>query len=180
VTPAARILVVCTGNVCRSPLTERLLRVRLAERLGQRSERVEVSSAGVRALVGSGMTHDADFVSRQLTPQLLGEADLVIAATRQHRSAAVSQSPRVLRSAFTLRELHRLLRGADLSGLPDDPAARLRELVTLARARRGFVPPAVEGEDDVIDPYGRSAQTYAATTRQIVPAVEHLVEAIAG
>jgi protein-tyrosine phosphatase len=190
--PPARILVVCTGNVCRSPLAERLLVARLTTRLGERSDRVQVGSAGVRALVGSSMTVDAaaelralsgddeGFVSRQLTVDLLADADLVLAATRQHRSEAVSRCPKALRYSFTLRELHRLLVDADLSGLPSDPADRVRELVALARGRRGFVPPADEGEDDVADPYGRSAQDYAATTQQIVPAVELLADAIAG
>lgn len=188
----ARILVVCTGNVCRSPLTERLLATRLSQRLAERSDRVVIGSAGVRALVGSSMTVEAaaelrslggdatGFVSRQLTVDLLTDADLVLAATRHHRSEAVSRCPRALRCAFTLRELHRLLADADLSVLPDDPADRVRRLVELARGRRGFVPPAEEGDDDVADPYGRSAQTYAATTRQIAPAVEFLASAIAG
>jgi protein-tyrosine phosphatase len=92
----------------------------------------------------------------------------------------VSRCPKALRYSFTLRELHRLLVDADLSGLPSDPADRVRELVALARGRRGFVPPADEGEDDVADPYGRSAQDYAATTQQIVPAVQLLADAIAG
>ena len=188
----ARILVVCTGNVCRSPLIERLLVARLAQRLGERSDRVAVGSAGVRALVGSSMTveaaaelralagDDAGFVSRQLTVDLLSGADLVVTATRQHRSEAVSRCPKVLRCAFTLRELHRLLVDADLSRLSSDPADRVRELVDLARRRRGFVLPVEPGEDDVADPYGGSPQQYAATTRQIVPAVELLVDAIAG
>lgn len=186
----ARILVVCTGNVCRSPLTERLLRARLSDRLAEQHDRIVVTSAGVRALAGSAMTpqaaselrslggDDAAFVSRQLTVDLLQGSDLVLAATRQHRSEAVTLAPRALRSAFTLRELHRLLREADLSGLPRDPADRLRELVVLARARRGFVPPAPEGDDDVTDPYGRSAQAYATTTQQIVPSVEFLADAL--
>jgi protein-tyrosine phosphatase len=192
VSEPARILVVCTGNVCRSPLIERLLVSRLAQRLGERANRVEVGSAGVRALVGSSMTVEAaaelralagdddGFVSRQLTVDLLAGADLVLTATRQHRSEAVSRCPTVLRCAFTLRELHRLLVDADLDGLPSDPADRVRELVDLARRRRGFVPPTEEGEDDVADPYGGSAQVYAATTRQIVPATKLLVDAIAG
>jgi protein-tyrosine phosphatase len=192
VSEPARVLVVCTGNVCRSPLTERLLRVRLAERLGDRNDRVEVGSAGVRALVGSGMTveaaaelkslggHDAGFVSRQLTVALMDGVDLVLAATRQHRSEVVTRAPNLLRCTFTLRELHRLLQDADVDGLPDDPAERVRELVVLAGRRRGSVPSAPEGNDDVADPYGGSAQTYAATTRQIVPVVELLADLIAG
>jgi len=188
----ARILVVCTGNVCRSPLVERLLVARLAHRLGDRADRVVLGSAGVRALVGSSMTveaaselralagDDAGFVSRQLTVDLLADADLVLAATRQHRSEAVARCPAALRCAFTLRELHRLLVDADLAALPSDPADRVRELVEVARRPRGFLPPAEPGEDDVADPYGGSAQVYAATTRQIVPAVQLLVDAIAG
>jgi protein-tyrosine phosphatase len=192
VSDPARVLVVCTGNVCRSPLVERLLRARLAERLGARSDRIEIGSAGVRALAGSGMTAEAaaqlrglggdddGFVSRQLTVDLLDGVDLVLAATRQHRSEVVSRSPKVLPRVFTLRELHRLLLDVDLADLPADPADRLRELIALARRRRGFVPPVAEGEDDVADPYGRSTREYEATTQQIVPAVEFLADAIAG
>jgi protein-tyrosine phosphatase len=192
VSDPARVLVVCTGNVCRSPLVERLLRVRLAERLGRRSDRIEIGSAGVRALAGNGMTAEAaaqlrglggdddGFVSRQLTVDLLDGVDLVLAATRQHRSEVVSRSPKVLPRVFTLRELHRLLLDVDLADLPADPADRLRELIALARRRRGFVPPVAEGEDDVADPYGRSTREYEATTQQIVPAVEFLARAIAG
>ena len=40
----ARVLVVCTGNVCRSPIAEGLLRAAFAERLGDGAP--EVSSAG--------------------------------------------------------------------------------------------------------------------------------------
>jgi protein-tyrosine phosphatase len=49
------VLFVCFGNVCRSPLAERLLRWRLAEQLDDLSEHVEVTSAGVCAVVGRPM-----------------------------------------------------------------------------------------------------------------------------
>jgi protein-tyrosine phosphatase len=188
----ARVLVVCTGNVCRSPLTERLLRLRLAQRLGEGSSRVRVASAGVRALVGSGMTaaaaeelralggDDAGFVSRQLTGDLVDDADLVVAAATEHRSAVVSLSAVAARRTFTLRELDRLLQDIDLTDLPTDPADRLRAVVVAAHSRRGSVPAGGGRDDDVADPYGRSAAVYAATTRQIAPAVERLVGAIAG
>ncbi len=188
----ARILVVCTGNICRSPLAERLLRARLADRLGAGSERIVVTSAGVRAVVGSGMTaqaaaelralggDDHAFVSRQLTVGLLAEADLVLVATRQHRSEVVSLAPGAVRRTFTLRELHRLLRDADLSGLPQEPAERVRGLLAVAVARRGLVPPLDGRDDGVADPYGLSAQAYATTTQQIVPVVDLLVDVLAG
>ncbi|UER55299.1 hypothetical protein HJG43_12960 [Kineosporiaceae bacterium SCSIO 59966] len=46
-----RILTVCTGNVCRSPMAERLLRSGLAARCGEQAAAVEVSSAAVEALL---------------------------------------------------------------------------------------------------------------------------------
>ena len=49
------ILVVCLGNVCRSPLAERLLRMRFEQMLGDGASAVHLSSAGVRALVGDPM-----------------------------------------------------------------------------------------------------------------------------
>jgi protein-tyrosine phosphatase len=89
-----RILVVCVGNICRSPMAEALLR----ERLGRRT-RVEVSSAGVSALVG----HPADELAvalmkergldisghraRQVTPQLASGADLILVMESGHERA---------------------------------------------------------------------------------------------
>ena len=49
------VLVVCLGNVCRSPLAERVLRLRLAELPDGPAGTVRVSSAGIRALVGAPM-----------------------------------------------------------------------------------------------------------------------------
>lgn len=49
------VLFVCVGNVCRSPLAERLLRGRPQERLGDLSDAVIVESAGTRAMAGQPM-----------------------------------------------------------------------------------------------------------------------------
>ena len=98
-----RILFVCVGNVCRSPLGERLLASRLEGR------GVEVSSAGVGALVGEPMTPESvqhveaygakadGFVSRQLDPAMVDESDLVLTATRAIRSRVLEDSPGALR-----------------------------------------------------------------------------------
>ena len=52
------ILTVCSGNICRSPLAEQLLRVGLTDLAG-----VTVSSAGTIALVGEGMPAEAQALS---------------------------------------------------------------------------------------------------------------------
>ena len=92
------ILVVCLGNVCRSPLAEQVLRMRFAELLGDGSPAVRVSSAGARALVGRPMDEHAaaelrrlggdpeGFAATQLTAAAAGAADLVLTATRELRS----------------------------------------------------------------------------------------------
>ena len=186
----SRVLVVCTGNICRSPLAERLLRARLAD-AGVRG--IEVGSAGTHAMVGHPMPTDAarelaavggdptGHVSRQLSPDLVRDADLVVTATLAHRSDVVSLHPPALRYAFTLRELARLLDGADLGSVAaaDPRGDRVRALAALAVGRRGVAPPAGPGKDDVVDPYGRRSAVYAEATTQTVPAVEALVRALA-
>jgi protein-tyrosine phosphatase len=95
-----RVLVVCVGNICRSPMAEALLR----ERLGRRP-RFEVSSAGVAALAG----HPADELAvaimkergieisghraRQVTQQLVSESDLVLVMEAGHERAVLEIAP---------------------------------------------------------------------------------------
>ena len=60
------MLLVCTGNICRSALGERLGRAYLADVLGQDAGAVELVSAGVQAVVGSAMHPDSALVLRGL------------------------------------------------------------------------------------------------------------------
>ena len=187
-----RILTVCTGNICRSPLAEYLLREGL-----ERWRIVDVSSAGTGALEGQGMTvqtlaiaHEHGVLApeqhraRTLNMENLRDANLVIALTRSHRSEIVSMLPRGARHTFTLRELARLLgavQPADLAavaGLPEgDTVARFDELVYAAASKRGYVaPPEVELDDDVIDPYRRGDEIYELSAAQLIPAVRTVLE----
>src|SRR5690554_1527663 len=84
------ILVVCVGNICRSPTGEALLKGKLEGR------GIEVSSAGLGALVGKPVDataaevmaaagyHLPDHQARQLTPDMLRAADLVLAMEQKH------------------------------------------------------------------------------------------------
>lgn len=88
-----RLLFVCTGNTCRSPLAEALAREGV-RRLGW--SHVEVSSAGVTAAPGepasagtlrAGARHGLDLAGHQaspLTAEVLGRADLVLAMSPGH------------------------------------------------------------------------------------------------
>jgi len=186
--PRFDILTVCTGNVCRSPLAEYLLRRGL-----QGLEGVGISSAGTDALVGEGMTDQTVVLAiahgaaqpdrhraRALVVERLRESGLVIALTRAHRSEIVAMLPRGSRHTFTLRELARLLEAvqpSDLSAVASRPiydtAGRFAELIEIAAALRGYVaPPEHELDDDVIDPYRRGDDIYALMESQLVPAVD--------
>lgn len=85
------VLVVCTGNICRSPIAAALL----ARRLNDAGKQVD--SAGVAALIGAPAAPYAqevmrergydlsDHRGRQLTAEMLAQADLVLALDETHR-----------------------------------------------------------------------------------------------
>lgn len=189
------ILTVCTGNICRSPLAEHMLRVRLG------GFAPVVSSAGTYGLAAQPMTAEAIALavaagvreqdaashrSRLLEESHLNAPDLILTMTRDHRRAVVELAPARLRSTFTIREFARLAaslsdddlgRAAHEAG--DDSAARVRAAVSTVAAQRGVAAqPADPADDDVVDPYGRSWQTYQRAAAQLEPAVDVVVRTL--
>nr|WP_055507612.1 low molecular weight phosphatase family protein [Nonomuraea pusilla] len=165
------ILFVCTGNICRSPIAERLARAALGPPF-------VVTSAGTQARPGLEMARgaqdvlrrlglDADgFVSKPLTPELLAEADLVLTAAREHRAEAVSRLPRVAPRVFTITEFDALtgMVQRDLLAGHRDAVPRARALVEQAVGLRGLVR---VDQPDIADPIGRSGRAYRAAGRAI-------------
>jgi protein-tyrosine phosphatase len=190
-----RLLFVCTGNICRSAFAEVLTRHLLNERLGYGpASAFVVSSAGVQAVVGSGMhplTREmlrpwggdklmtADVVARQLDPTMVEQAHLVLGAGLRHRAAAAQAAPAALTTAFTLREFARLVALVDLSTLPEEPVQRAHALVEGVRSRRGLAPPVMPHDDEVLDPMGRPPEEHRAATSLISEAVLALLDALA-
>ena len=105
-----QILMVCTGNTCRSPMAEVAFRRMLAEELGLSEDQlaesgVRIVSAGIAARYGSeasphsvaAVRQDAldltNHVSRPATIELLSGSDLVLTMTQGHRASIVSSVP---------------------------------------------------------------------------------------
>ncbi|GAB2727950.1 low molecular weight phosphatase family protein [Streptomyces bullii] len=183
-----RVLFVCTGNLHRSPLAERLLKARLAASAGASAE-FRVSSAGTAALVGTPMDPVAVTVlaelggdpggalARRLTAALVEDADLVLGAAAEHREAAVRLSPLwALQRAFTLREFARLLRPDDAAGVTE-PAERAAALVRGAAARRGADGSGAD-DDDVADPYGAPLRVARQAAARIAESVDRIAAAL--
>lgn len=181
--PPFRVLTVCTGNICRSPMAERLLQ----NELNLVAPGVfEVASAGTAALVGSSMeAHIEDYVrglgaspegfaARQLTREILDRQDLVLALTREHRSRIVELHPGLLKRTFTLRELARVLPHVD--GTSEvHPGERWERAIPLALRARTLHRATAAEDDDVVDPYRRSEDVFEEMRGQLVPAVQALV-----
>lgn len=179
-----RILVVCTGNICRSPAAERLLRCELT-RLG-RPHKVSVESAGVAAVVGNPIQQQMagllradgvdvdDFEARSLTQRMIAGADLILAADRNHREAVVRLTPAALRRTFVLKEFVRLALQVTASGRPAPITERLHWLVREAPMVRGRNP-VPEGADDIVDPFGQTVEDYRAAYDDLRRTVTALV-----
>ncbi|MCM2377291.1 low molecular weight protein-tyrosine-phosphatase [Pseudomonas marginalis] len=103
-----RILIVCVGNICRSPTAEKLLRNALA------SSAIEVSSAGLAALRDSPLEPMASRVlaehghapgahrARQLTSDAVSNADLVLVMEQRHIDEVLSLAPEARGKVFLL------------------------------------------------------------------------------
>jgi protein-tyrosine-phosphatase/tRNA A37 threonylcarbamoyladenosine synthetase subunit TsaC/SUA5/YrdC len=113
------VLLVCTGNTCRSPMAEAILRRMLTERFasqfaeGNPPPAVAIS-AGLSAFPGGPASPEAIEVmkqrglslvhhqSRAVSDRLIGQADLVLTMTKSHRNAIVQRWPHLASKTYLL------------------------------------------------------------------------------
>lgn len=177
-----RILVVCTANICRSVMAERFLR-RDGEARGL--DHVEISSCGFRfddqpasemvlAVLGERELDASDHRSRKFSPEVLANADLVVAMERSHvRDLAVAvegASPRI----HTLGAVVEWLRTeVPVAGSPADRVA------AFAEGRRS-ADVLGSGPDEIEDPHGRSKRVHRKSADRIEDLCSGLLDGLFG
>jgi protein-tyrosine-phosphatase len=185
-----RILFVCTGNTCRSPMAEAILR----ERARARGVQVEVRSAGVSTVDGLPISAHAietlrskqvphSGSSNAVTAESVAWANLILAMTTGHKRNLIERFPQALDKTHTFKEfvenrsdvlsdigeLERLYSEWQLSqalGTPFSDEDRKR-LLQLEQRIPSF---------DIADPFGGSLELYRLAADEIGEAVDRLLD----
>ena len=181
-----RILTICTGNICRSPLAAELLAAKLSP------NHFEVAAAGTSPVVGEhmqgtmqrialrmGASNVSNHRASGITRDAVSNADLILGMDREHRRATAKLQPNAARRSFTLLEFAHVVSYIDETRIDtqmringDRPLAALETVMRM----RGVVPRLIpERLYDVPDPYGRSKQVYERSAKQIERAVDQIV-----
>ncbi|MCZ7435697.1 phosphotyrosine protein phosphatase [Micromonospora sp. WMMC241] len=200
--PPFTVLHVCMGNICRSPMAERLLLLAVRERLS----RLDVDPAGSDALVhshsaGTGGWHAgeemnppaarqvtarggevAGFAARRLRSDLIDAADLVLTATADQQEYVVALRPDAAGRTFVLGEFGRLLGALDRSALPPaaptPEAVHARGVALVAAAEAARQGASALTTDDLDDPWGRGDQCFSRVADEIEETVQPLAAAL--
>lgn len=198
--PPFTVLHVCMGNICRSPMAERLLALAVRERLTRRAqdpagaeELVHSHSAGTggwhageemnppaaRQVTGRGGDVEG-FAARKLRSDHIDAADLVLTATADQQEYVVALRPDAAARTFVLGEFGRLLAAVDAAALPSGDATPeavyARGVALVAAAHDARLGASALPTDDLDDPWGRGDQCFS----RVADEVEETVHPLAG
>jgi protein-tyrosine phosphatase len=174
------VLFVCTGNICRSPLAERLA----IARSRVPADLVRFTSVGTHAFEGLSMDAASAMALRQLggnaeghrarllTGPVLEASDLILTATTEQRDFSLRKRPAGFRRVFTMKEFVRLGQGiTPATGLDDAP-----RVIAEVAGQRGLVTPGGPRSDDIADPFGARQSQVTQCAEEISVAVDATLE----
>lgn len=170
------ILVVCTGNVCRSPFIAALLAAGLPGlTIRSAGTAVVVGQAPdaeiLRALAERGCGQPRTSSAQALTRGMVRSANLIITATRLHRGLTIALDNGVGGRAFTLKELARV---AGANNPPSGFAATVNRAAQVAH-----IAEIVDYDDDLDDPHGLDRAAYERMATEVDVALRVIVPALA-
>jgi protein-tyrosine phosphatase len=178
------VLFLCTGNICRSPAAEGLLR----HKVQAAGLDVHVHSAGTSiagrpitaesgALLARRGIDSAGHRSRTMSAELISGADLVLGMTRGHVREAVLTVNHAWPRSFTLKEI---VRRGELAGrrAPDQPLDEWLEKIAAGRKTTDLL--GMSEEDDVADPIGLGRDAYEEMVDEVEDRVNRLAHLLWG
>jgi protein-tyrosine phosphatase len=179
--PPIDILILCTGNICRSPMAEVLLRRKLdvagidatvtsagTWRAGEPAAGGSINAMAARRLDLSSHR------STLLDIEAVREADLVIAMAREHVREVVVLDPPSLAKTFTLKELVRRAEALGPTPLPFE-----RWLAHVGQGRQARQMLGASRDDDVADPVGQPDDLFLDTADELESLIDRLVPLLA-
>lgn len=203
------VLHVCVGNICRSPMAERLFHLALSQRVTGEVEELYISHGA-----GTGAWHEGEpmnppaarelrargadaegFTARKVSRAMIDVSDLILCATAEQVDHVLRLRPDAAGRTFVLGEFGRLLRQVDLSILPppEEGPGRARDrgialVFAVDTARGGGAIWGAAGDlrkpsrraDDLADPWGMTDSEFAKVADEIERTVVPLADALAG
>ncbi|MFR0603405.1 protein-tyrosine-phosphatase [Bifidobacterium pseudolongum subsp. globosum] len=177
-----KVLFVCTGNICRSPMGE------LMFPLFFHDTTIETDSAGTQGLVDSPIDpssgrlmaldgiDSSGFRSKRLTPQIAMSSDLILCFTERQHKKIVTLAPRVRTRTYPLNDFANLCKYFSENNLLQGTTIedRLREVMYNTSMVRHMIPQAA----DIADPYNKDFQAFQTAHDQIGYAIADIAAAL--